>query len=663
MGLIVLPTVLYSILHILGWYYPARLWGTDQLYYYPLPVFAFFVLIVAATIAISAKEAWILRVDQILASQLQRCHREFCTSSWFKVLLVLLFIFLAYLFRDRSHFLGDSAKWIAVLEHALSGATQTQGFPGYHNRLSIPGFEYINVQQALDLFIRFQTYRLGHHLWNWTPGDTYEWTSCLAGGLYALILWKISSFLNARTAQRLTLFIFLLTLGISQLFFGYGESYTLVTMASALYVLYSLRCLQGHCSLIYPTLGLLLAVALHLMALSLLPSWLYLLWRDRGRLGAFIRRPQIHLPLLVVGGLLGLYVFVEFYRPMCLPLWTVEEEGQYALLSLPHITNLINEVLLISPFGLIWGIAFLVSRKASTPSCRFLGWASLGTSILIAVHYISMGGRDWDLMAFPGLFYSLWGIQSLELTSQSNKLFRQLRWAVLPLMILHTALWIGINSSPDRAVERLGNLMHYTPNQGLHYRAFTLGHYYLNIRKDDYSQAVRYFREALNYAPVDDLDHINQYRQFLATALAKWGGRHSDEGRFSQAIEAYQEAIRLQPNRWETHYYLGIEYLDRGQLQEGTRALEKAIRLQPDFADAYSRLGIVYHKLGREQESVTAFKKVIQLEPDNAQAHFNLGMSFLLNGDRDSALEQYEAIRHLDADIAENFLNFLKRTR
>ena len=663
MGLIVLPAVLYSLLHILGRYYPARLWGTDLLYYYPLPVFAFFILTVAATIAISATKTWIPKVDQVLANRLQRYHRKSCPSFWFKVLLVLLFIFLAYLLRDRSHFLGDSDKWFKVLEYALSGPIQSREIPWHHSRLNIPGFEYINVQQALDLFIHFQAYRLGHHLWDWTPGDAYEWTSCLAGGFYALILWKISSFLNARIAQRLTLFIFLLTLGISQLFCGYGESYTLVTMASALYVLYSLRCLQGRCSLIYPTLGLLLAAALHLMALSLLPSWFYLLWRDRGRLGASIRRPQVHLPLLVVGGLLGLYVFAEFYRPMCLPLWAVEEEGQYALLSFPHVTNLINEVLLISPFGLIWGIAFLVSRKASTPSCRFLGWATLGTSMLIAVHYISMGGRDWDLMAFPGLFYSLWGILCLKQSDRSKEHLRLLRWAVLPLMILHTALWIGINSSPDRAVDRLGNLLHYTPNQGLHYRAFTLGHYYLNIRKDDYSRAVHYFRKALDHAPVDDPDNINHYRQFLATALVKWGKEQSAEGEFSQAIAAYQEAIRLQPDSWVAHYRLGTEYLRREQLQEGARALERAIRLQPNSSEIYSNLGIVYHKLGREQESVETFKKAIQLEPDNAQAHFNLGVSLLLNGDRDSALEQYEAIRRLDADIAENFLNFLRRTR
>jgi len=37
------------------------------------------------------------------------------------------------------------------------------------------------------------------------------------------------------------------------------------------------------------------------MALSLVLSWLYLLWRDQGRLSAWVRNPRIYLPCLAVG--------------------------------------------------------------------------------------------------------------------------------------------------------------------------------------------------------------------------------------------------------------------------------------------------------------------------------------------------------------------------
>jgi len=41
MMLVVLPALFYGFMHILGLYYPARLWGADQLHYYPLPVAVF----------------------------------------------------------------------------------------------------------------------------------------------------------------------------------------------------------------------------------------------------------------------------------------------------------------------------------------------------------------------------------------------------------------------------------------------------------------------------------------------------------------------------------------------------------------------------------------------------------------------------------------------
>jgi len=695
MKLVLLPAALYGILHLLGWRYPARLWGTDQLHYYPLSLLACFILVAAATTAISTKAAWLQKADSVFVRLSLHFEGKPFSSRCFQGLCVLFFVALAYVFRDHSHFLGDSAKWFGILEYALRDAFDWEIVSGHHSRLHVPGFEYINIQQPLDLFLHFQVYRLGHALWNWTPADAYEWISCLAGGCYALALWKIAAFLNASTLLRLTLFAFLISLGSTQLFFGYGESYTLVILASTLYTLHGLRFLRGRTALVYPTSFLLLAAALHLMALCLFPSWVYLLWHDKGRLGEFFRRPQIYLPLLVAGSLIAFYAYVEFYRPLQLPLWEAREEGKYALLSVPHAMNLINEVLLLSPFGLIWGVVFLFSRKASAPHCRFLGWAALGSGVLIIVHDISMGGRDWDLMAFPGLFYALWGFLCLEEFDKSGQFLRQIRWAVLPLMFLHTALWIGINSNSERATDRLGNLLRYGPNQSRHYQYFTLGHYFLNIRKDDPQQAVFFFRKALGCEciPADAVETTVRYQTFLSRGLISLGAVYEDRvqdlqamkafqeaiqlqpdspeayyrlgiicsklKQYPQAVEAYQEAVRLQPDFLEALFNLGLLFQKQGRYQEAEEVYENALLIQPESAEVYNNLGIVRHKQGHYEESIDNYRKAIQLAPDNVEFHFNLGMSYLLRGDRESVFEQYEIIRRLDPELAAEFLKRL----
>ena len=49
----------FAGLHLLGWRYPARLWGVDQLHYYPMPVLIAFALLIPAIAALGpARRTW-----------------------------------------------------------------------------------------------------------------------------------------------------------------------------------------------------------------------------------------------------------------------------------------------------------------------------------------------------------------------------------------------------------------------------------------------------------------------------------------------------------------------------------------------------------------------------------------------------------------------------
>ena len=706
MMLVVLPALFYGFVHILGLYYPARLWGVDQLHYYPLPVALFFMLIVSVTAGVAAKDSWALRADETFARLLLDLRRALPAAIWLKAGLVLCCIPLTYAFRDQSHHLGDSAKWFAVLDHALLGSTSMETIPAHHSRLDIPGFEYINFQQALDLLIHFQMFRLGHALWNWTSIDAYEWTSCLASGLYVLALWNIAFSLPLRTRDRLTLFAFLASLGLSQFFFGYGESYTLVTAVSALYMLYGLRHLQGTASIFYPTAMLLLAAALHLLSVSLFPSWLYLLWQDRGRIGFWCRRPRVYGPSLVVGVLLGAFAYAKFYSGLHMSLWQAAEVGQYAMLSIPHMANLANELLLLSPFGLLWGCVFLVGRRDFTCNGHFLGLAAVGAGGLIFVHYISMGGRDWDLMAFPGLFYSLWGFLCLGISPRREAYFRQVRWSVLPLMTMHTALWVGINHDTARAMDRLGNLLEYTPNQSLNYQYFVQGHYYLNLRQDNPERAEVYLRKAIAHTPVDDSGTLRRYRKYLGqtlvlrgdfvgaiaqfekafadqrhplmqqsdkvfhaawvTALIEEGllqrsrGREAAEALWEEAIGHCRRILAIQPSA-SLFRLLGRGLLAMEQFDEATAAYYGSIELEGSTkkrASAYMYLAQSLQQGGNRQGAIDALEKSIDLDPDQPEMFYNLGNFHYANDQFALAAQAYRQAIDLSDEVVQYYLHF-----
>ena len=680
--MILIPAFAYCALHIIGRFYPATFWGTDQLHYYPSSMLVVFVSACLAALLVATKTSWSINIDSFIIRLFEPLQEK---PLWLKVIFPSLFLFAAYTYRAQSHHLGDSSKWFNELATAL---WQGEGL------FSLVASD-IPIFEPLDFIIHLQVYRLGHHFFAWIPTDTYAHLSCIAGMFYVASIWKITAFLCSNFTDRYTFFFLLLTLGSIQLFFGYGESYTILALSSALYVLFSLRFLKGH-SFAFPTLCLLFSSALHIMALSLLPSWLYLLWHKMKRpSGGLFKKPHIYLPATTICGVLLFYLYSGFY-PNNLPLVTPREEGQYALFSLPHLLLLGNAILLLSPFGIVWGFIFLLTRTPSKADTSFFGWAALGTGLLIVFHDAYLGGRDWDLMSYPSLHYTLWGISCLQLFPMKQKHNRELRLVVLPIMVIHTVLWIGINSNQERATNRLGFLLE-SSNQPRHYRAFTLGHFYLNIQKKDIDEGVRWLREAIAFAPPDSIDPTGQYRsrykEALGLGLVTYGqyqesidifqelypncesaGRSANElsshhariaasfrlgdqeyqkGDIERAevfckaaLECYRQVLHanrkiLSPASYYNHfvphndrvyYNLGIVYFETYNLERAVQAFSRAIIINPGYALAHSNLGTTLRSLGRLSESERSYRNAIQIQPDNPVFHHNLaGLKFEQN--------------------------------
>ncbi|MDP6019023.1 MAG: tetratricopeptide repeat protein, partial [Candidatus Latescibacteria bacterium] len=574
------------------------------------------------------------------------------SAQAYRFLFAAFFFGLSILFGDRSHLLGDTSKWFSILDQSLLSTVPLSSMPAHFNRLDVPGFEYINVQQSLDVLVHFQTLRIGHELLGWDAVDAYEAVSSIAGIPFAIALWGLAFSLPLRTRDNLTILFCLASLGVSQLFFGYGESYTLVTAASAFYLLSGLRTLRGHSGLAAPTLLLGLAVAFHLMALSLLPSWLYLAWQHEVRKSdsLWLRR-RVVVPSLVILCGTGLFVYLRLYRGLHMPLWDAGEEGLYPILSFSHLGNLVNEVLLIGPFGLLWGVTWRRGRDDSPG--HFVALAGLGGAALVLVHYISMAGRDWDLMSFPSLAIALFGCLCIVRRPDHRSVLRQVRWIVLPVMLLHTGLWIGINHNPDRAVERLGNLLRYTPNQPLHYQHFVRGHYLLNVHENSADSAAATFRLALDETPPDDLINQRRYRKNLAQALVA-------AQRYDEAISwfdlAYAGQRQLVAASTDLAFHAGWigALIERARNRQGAGAdaftdLEQAIRKARSVVATHGStristlLGRALHLAGRPQEAIDVLAEVTGQEQhgeESARVLVFLAESLQATGRRAEAIER-----------------------
>ncbi|MBI2211375.1 MAG: tetratricopeptide repeat protein, partial [Deltaproteobacteria bacterium] len=77
------------------------------------------------------------------------------------------------------------------------------------------------------------------------------------------------------------------------------------------------------------------------------------------------------------------------------------------------------------------------------------------------------------------------------------------------------------------------------------------------------------------------------------------GFRFLHEGRYPEAIAAFQEVVKEQPESAEAHYNLGNAYIGLRDYPAALKAYHEAIRLNPAFVQAHTNLGFTYARLGR----------------------------------------------------------------
>ncbi len=85
-------------------------------------------------------------------------------------------------------------------------------------------------------------------------------------------------------------------------------------------------------------------------------------------------------------------------------------------------------------------------------------------------------------------------------------------------------------------------------------------------------------------------------------------------GRYEEAIEAYRQAIEIDPKYADPYFNLGINLHHLYRYEEAIEAYRQAIEIDPKFAYAYFNLGIVLnYSLGRREEAIEAYQKFIEL--------------------------------------------------
>ena len=138
-------------------------------------------------------------------------------------------------------------------------------------------------------------------------------------------------------------------------------------------------------------------------------------------------------------------------------------------------------------------------------------------------------------------------------------------------------------------------------------------------RSDQDAEAVLAFMEAVRLDP--DLAEAH-FR--LALGLELMGKSEESEAEYKKAVAAYKKYLDEHSDDAEAHYGLGQTYAGLSQYSEAIREYREATKLKEDDPDIYYDLGVAYTKLAQYDAAAAAFSKSLEIDPDFYRAQDGL---------------------------------------
>jgi len=112
-------------------------------------------------------------------------------------------------------------------------------------------------------------------------------------------------------------------------------------------------------------------------------------------------------------------------------------------------------------------------------------------------------------------------------------------------------------------------------------------------------------------------------------------------GRYEEAVEAFSQAISINPEYVYSYYGLGITLYALGRYKEAVEAFSQVISTDPEFIYSYNELGNIFKDLGKYKKAIEAYQQAISIDPEFDPAFYNLGLGYKELGNYKEAIRAF----------------------
>lgn len=163
------------------------------------------------------------------------------------------------------------------------------------------------------------------------------------------------------------------------------------------------------------------------------------------------------------------------------------------------------------------------------------------------------------------------------------------------------------------------------------YKGITLN----NLRR--YDEGFACLDRAVEIAPDDEKDIARE------VAYASKGVSMNRMRRYEDAVSYYKEALKLNPARGITHFFMGNVLDNMERSGESIRYFDESIRLQCRLPDVYWGKAHALNNCKRHIEAQNCLKDLLGMYPDYADGHYEMATSHMALRNIREAIKHYKS--------------------
>ena len=143
-----------------------------------------------------------------------------------------------------------------------------------------------------------------------------------------------------------------------------------------------------------------------------------------------------------------------------------------------------------------------------------------------------------------------------------------------------------------------------------------------------------------------------------ALTLMRQGSVMMQQGRYEEAIKAFEQADRIAPGNATVHNMLGLCSLRLGILDDALASFDRALLIIPGFTDARNNRGVTYLAMGQYHLAEVDFIAVLgdSTYPHRKQVYFNLGLTYLRRDHLGAAEDSFRKAIIVPNPVAEAYV-------